>query len=151
TVLVGRNGSGKSNFLDALRFVADAVRTTLAQAVRSRGGPAELWRRGMDSRHPLGIELELDLGDGRLADYGFELAWGGKGYKFGVLSERLEIRQGEAAEAAFYEVDCGELVATSLKGPMPPVSSDRLYLVYAGGFPEFGSVYDALQVMGFYN
>ena len=26
TFLVGPNGSGKSNFLDALRFVADAVR-----------------------------------------------------------------------------------------------------------------------------
>ncbi len=26
TLLVGRNGSGKSNFLDAIRFVADGLR-----------------------------------------------------------------------------------------------------------------------------
>jgi len=36
--LVGPNGSGKSNFLDALRFVADALRTSLDHAMRERGG-----------------------------------------------------------------------------------------------------------------
>lgn len=38
TFLVGPNGSGKSNFLDALRFVADAVRFSLDHALRDRGG-----------------------------------------------------------------------------------------------------------------
>ena len=33
--LVGPNGAGKSNFLDALRFVADALNTTLDNAIRS--------------------------------------------------------------------------------------------------------------------
>ena len=42
TILVGRNGSGKSNFLDALRFVGDALRSPLSQAVKSRGGPYAL-------------------------------------------------------------------------------------------------------------
>src|SRR5208283_1430954 len=32
TFLVGPNGAGKSNFLDALRFVADALRTSLDHA-----------------------------------------------------------------------------------------------------------------------
>ena len=35
--LVGPNGSGKSNFLDALRFVADALRTSLGHALRDHG------------------------------------------------------------------------------------------------------------------
>lgn len=34
--LVGPNGAGKSNFLDALRFVADALNTTLEQSLRDR-------------------------------------------------------------------------------------------------------------------
>lgn len=33
TVIVGRNGSGKSNFLDSLHFVAEALLTTLGQAI----------------------------------------------------------------------------------------------------------------------
>ncbi|HWN40800.1 MAG TPA: AAA family ATPase [Thermoanaerobaculia bacterium] len=32
--LVGANGSGKSNFLDALTFVADSLRSSLDHAIR---------------------------------------------------------------------------------------------------------------------
>ena len=45
TFLVGRNGSGKSNFLDALRFVADALNTSLDHAIRDRGGINDVRRR----------------------------------------------------------------------------------------------------------
>ena len=38
TLLVGPNGSGKSNFLDALRFTAQALRFSLDHALRDRGG-----------------------------------------------------------------------------------------------------------------
>ena len=38
TFLVGPNGTGKSNFLDALRFVADALNSSLGHAIRDRGG-----------------------------------------------------------------------------------------------------------------
>ncbi len=37
-VLVGINGSGKSNFLDALRFVVDGLQTSLDHAIKARGG-----------------------------------------------------------------------------------------------------------------
>ncbi len=45
TFLVGPNGSGKSNFLDALRFVSDALNTSLDHALRDRGGIQEVLRR----------------------------------------------------------------------------------------------------------
>ena len=35
--LIGPNGAGKSNFLDALHFVADALRISLDHALRDRG------------------------------------------------------------------------------------------------------------------
>ena len=35
--LAGPNGSGKSNFLDALKFAADALRSSLDHALRERG------------------------------------------------------------------------------------------------------------------
>ena len=43
--LVGPNGSGKSNFLDALRFVADALRSSLGDALSERGGIGEVLHR----------------------------------------------------------------------------------------------------------
>jgi predicted ATPase len=45
TMLVGRNGSGKSNFLDALRLTAQALAENLDNALRERGGVAEVRRR----------------------------------------------------------------------------------------------------------
>ncbi|MDE2893076.1 MAG: AAA family ATPase, partial [Chloroflexota bacterium] len=36
-VVVGRNGAGKSNFLDVLRFTADALHLSLDRALRERG------------------------------------------------------------------------------------------------------------------
>ena len=38
TILVGSNGAGKSNFLDALRFTSQALRFSLDHALRERGG-----------------------------------------------------------------------------------------------------------------
>ncbi len=38
TVLVGRNGAGKSNFLDALAFLRDCLETNVTEAAKRRGG-----------------------------------------------------------------------------------------------------------------
>jgi predicted ATPase len=48
--LVGQNGAGKSNFLDALRFIADSLNTSLEHALRDRGGIGEVRRRS--AGHP---------------------------------------------------------------------------------------------------
>jgi predicted ATPase len=46
TVLVGRNGAGKSAFVDALRFLQDTLRVGLEDAVADRNGMTSLRRRG---------------------------------------------------------------------------------------------------------
>jgi hypothetical protein len=68
TLLVGRNGVGKSNIVDALRFVADALRTTLEFASRERGGIDQVRRKSLGGRptHP-GAALDLRLYDGTRA------------------------------------------------------------------------------------
>ncbi|MET9430466.1 AAA family ATPase [Streptomyces sp. NPDC003036] len=45
TVLLGLNAAGKSNFLDALRFVRDALVSGPAEAVAARAGWDEVLRR----------------------------------------------------------------------------------------------------------
>lgn len=57
TLLVGRNGSGKSNFLDALRFVTEGLQTSLDFAIRQRGGIDYVRRRSTGHRRNFAIEL----------------------------------------------------------------------------------------------
>jgi hypothetical protein len=65
TFLVGPNGAGKSNFLDALRFVSDALITSLERSLWDRGGSQSLLTRISPAPSgSFGIRLEFDLGDG---------------------------------------------------------------------------------------
>src|SRR5438046_70070 len=93
TLLVGRNGSGKSNFLDGLRFVADGLNLSLDHAIKSRGGIDAVRRRSTGHPHNFGIDLELQLADDEFANYGFEIAAqpvGGLRVKY----ERLLVHRG---------------------------------------------------------
>lgn len=65
TFLVGPNDAGKSNFVDALRFVTDSLRSSLDHALRDRGGIDNVRRRSAD--HPTHFEVRLDfqIGDAR--------------------------------------------------------------------------------------
>ena len=151
TALVGRNGSGKSNFLDSLRFVVDGLRTSLDHAIKSRGGIKEVRRRSTGHPHNFAIELEITL-DHRFAKYGFEIA-AQKSGGFIVKHERLTILTGSNEQVARYRVEHTEnnMVVSGSHDPMPPAASDRLYLVTAAVLPEFRPVYDSLSSMGFYN
>ena len=78
-IVVGRNGAGKSNFLDALRFTVEALGISLEHALRERGGIAEVCHRGVPRPHYFGTRLDFRLADTpgsqrpgsvqRLADY----------------------------------------------------------------------------------
>jgi predicted ATPase len=63
--LVGPNGSGKSNFLDALRFVADALRTSLDHALRDRGTIKEVRRRSGGHPNHFALRFDFTLPSGR--------------------------------------------------------------------------------------
>ncbi len=151
TILVGRNGSGKSNFLDALRFVVDGLQTSLDHAIKARGGIDEVRRRSTGHPRNFSIDLEINL-DQFVASYGFELA-GRRDGGFVVKREHLKVVSASCENIANYEVknDAKSSDVSASIEKMPPAAVDRLYLVTASGFPEFRSVYDALLSMGFYN
>ena len=79
TVLVGFNASGKTNFLDALRLVTEALELSPAQAVESRGGLESLLHRSpTGTAESFGIWLDLTLPVHEIrslvtARYGFEI------------------------------------------------------------------------------
>jgi predicted ATPase len=170
TVIVGRNGSGKSNFLDAIRFVGDSLRESLEHAVNARGRTWELWRRGTTASSRLKIALSLTLSDTSIADYEIELEQLPRG-AFRVSAESLQVRS-LAGAIAEYRISDGELtrvqyptdetaLTTSTAVPeaftagrfdhMPKPAPDRLYLVGIAGLEAFREAYDGLLSMGFYN
>lgn len=61
TVLVGRNGSGKSNFVEALAFLRDVVTWGAEKAVNLHGGPTLKFRT---DHEPVSIEVEYEAKSG---------------------------------------------------------------------------------------
>jgi len=149
TTLVGRNGAGKSNFLDALRFVTDSLDQSLGHAIRSRGGIDQVRRRSTGHPRNFAIKLSLDLPHWSVATYGFQVAARPKG-GFIVKSEVLEVRDSTNQKTAHYHVKEGKIVSTS-HDVMPPAVEDRLLLVRASDVEPLRLVYDSLLSMGFYN
>lgn len=147
TYLVGVNGAGKSNFLDALHLVRDALNGSLDNALNERGGLSEVRRRS--SGHPthFGVRLEFRLGSGQTGHYAFNIgALKDRGYE--VQTEECVI--GGVGRGPFFQIDRGALRACS-EPSFPAVTSDRLALVAASGLTAFRPVFDALASMGFYN
>ncbi|MBI3973241.1 MAG: AAA family ATPase [Chloroflexi bacterium] len=150
TFLIGPNGSGKSSFLDALRFVADALRTSLDHAIRDRGGFAGVSRRSATRPRPFGLRLEFRLPSGEKGHYAFRIRGRPRG-SYEVEREECvvyEIDSASAPPAAFTVVDGS--VVTGLPAAAAAFT-DRLYLVAASGQHQFRPLYDALSHMGFYN
>ena len=150
--LVGPNGAGKSNFLDALRFVADALNSSLDHAIRDRGGIKEVRRRSGGHPNHFSIRLDFMLSDGSTGHYAFRIG------STSLLKREYEVQQEECVvqnaelltpETYFY-VQNGNVIRTSLE-VAPAAAIDRLFLVNASGLKEFRPVYEAFSQMGFYS
>lgn len=147
TYLVGANGSGKSNFLDALHFVRDALNGSLDNALNERGGLSEVRRRS--SGHPthFGIRMEFVLPNAEPGYYAFNVgALPSGGYE--VQNEECVINR--VGRGPYFRLERGHLKASS-ETTFPSVTNDRLALVSASGLSIFRPVFDALVSMGFYN
>lgn len=153
-LLVGPNGSGKSNFLDALRLTSESLRTSLDQALRSRGGVAEVRRRS--TGHPAHFAIDLDFrGEDLHGAYGFEVS-AVRGGGFRISREYCDVwfdsreSEGERYADARFSVADGRLDFTT-EPVMPPVSEQRLYLVAAAGLEAFRPVFDGLAGISVFN
>ena len=72
--LVGPNGAGKSNFLDSLRFVADALNLSLDHAIRDRGGIDDVRRRSGGHPNHFSIRLDFTSPEGSTGHYAFRIS-----------------------------------------------------------------------------
>ena len=154
--LVGPNGAGKSNFLDALRFVADALNSSLDHAIRDRGGINDVRRRSGGHPNHFSIRLDFTLPDGSTGHYAFRIGTRKREERrenrgeYKVQTEECRLWEPQLfTEEQYFRVDDG-VVTSSVKVP-PAATMDRLYLVNASGLPEFRPVYEAFSRMGFYS
>jgi predicted ATPase len=146
--LVGRNGAGKSNFLDSISFVAEALLGSLGTAIdEDRDGIDSVLRRTGRDLGPMAIRIDFTLSENASGHFGFEVGKMDDG-GFAVLHEECMVSK--EGEQHFYHVRSGVVMSAS-RPHFPSVLPDRLCLVAAGGFPEFRAVFDLLVRMAVYN
>lgn len=103
TVLVGRNGSGKSTIIDAFEFLREALTDSLENALERRGGIQALLHKGPKTGKSLSIAVKLRVfGDPFGKDfedkdehsflYGFTVLAGSGTKGFSVKREHTSIR-----------------------------------------------------------
>jgi predicted ATPase len=180
TFLVGLNGAGKSNFIDALRFCRDALRNPLEQAFASRASNLQTISHWDASGQPgFGLRLELALpalikthSDGHEftpAHYSFWIgAHSPRGFE--VRDEECAVGNVEtdvicgrlhrqAIEFSYFRVRSGVVSQVSpgmsilelSTAPLNIGANGRLYLPTASGVSDFREVHSTLIDMQFYS
>ncbi|HZF11163.1 MAG TPA: AAA family ATPase [Thermoanaerobaculia bacterium] len=147
TVLVGANGSGKSNFLASLGFVKSCLLDSPAEAARSQGGGTRMAPRWESLYSRTGFRFRLDLGDRHCADYAFEVAFDPSGAPL-VTHELCRVES--AGREQVFEVAEGEF-KREIPGIRAQIQPDRLGLAVASATEEFRPVYDFLTGMQLYS
>ncbi|MDZ4764380.1 MAG: AAA family ATPase [Chloroflexota bacterium] len=144
TVLVGKNGAGKSNFVDVLRFVTDALQRGLDNAITERGGMGRL-RRWSKKGRPFDVVITLSFLYGEIKiEYTLTL---GSQKRNEYAVKRESYRYDEIVQ---YEIENGvwkvEPMGTAIK------AQDRtLILPLVAQRPEIKPFYDFLTATSFYS
>lgn len=128
TVIVGANAVGKSNLVDCLRFVRDAVVDGLGHAITRRGGVGRIRQYSRRKSFKIGVQLHftdnLDSPDQEPDRYGFDLN-PMKGGNYAVDSEganfsyrknakrRISIARDADGELNAFDVDSSQSNSTT--------------------------------------
>lgn len=148
--LVGHNASGKSNFLDSLRFVADALNTSLDHALRDRGTIKEVRRRSAGHPNNFALRFDFTIPSGETGFYAFRVGAKPAG-DYEVQEESCRFVNRDAPDATHHFHVRSGVVASASFEPKPIALADRLFLVAVSGIPAFRPVYDALSRIEVYN
>ena len=155
TLIVGRNGTGKSNLVDALALLSEAMNSPLQAALERRGGFAAIGHRSSARGRPsnLGLAVALRNPDSQTskAYYGFRLR-SLKEYGFKVVREQCALWKTDDSrvwferktknDASQWESNTGSLA--------PALEANALALPLVGGDSRFQAVFRFLSDMQLY-
>jgi predicted ATPase len=145
---IGQNGSGKSNILDALSFVRDAVKHGLPAAIANRNGIDSVRRRSQGRPFDVHIEIELTIDQ---SPYKY-------GYSFVLTGDRLEEYRVKSEWAVVHDQTKGSEEfrrngnsLSGLKGVEPNLDEQSLALTALGGTKKFKPLVDFLSDITVYS
>lgn len=148
TVLVGRNGAGKSSVVDALRFIKDAISVGLDDAIVHRHGIASLRRWSPTKPYDIGMALKIERNNFS-AEYEFTLVSLPDG-GFKVKHEACSARRGN--QAFQFERDGDKLrMSGNQNKPIRRLDSSALAFPALAIFsPELSRLRGILRSLGFF-
>ncbi len=149
TILVGHNGSGKSNFVDVFRFIYDALRLGLDIAIANRDGIKALRRWSAKSR-PYDVEIGMRIEtDTFIATYSITLGSKGLG-GYTVKNEQCVIQDFATKQEVRYETNNG--VWVHAPQDVSPLSTERtLILPLLATTQPYAKLYAYMTSFAFYN
>ena len=150
TFLVGQNGSGKSNLVDALTFISEAMLQPLPAILEKRGGIETICHHdGLQRASSFALKVEL----GRSSEiesgfYGFEIGALPQG-RFEVLREECMVASPDG-EVHHFARERGE-VSSSIQGLAMPLTSEGLGFPLIGAHQRFRPAHNLLASMQTYS
>jgi predicted ATPase len=150
TFFVGRNGSGKSNVVDAFAFLAEAMVAPLQAVFDKRGGISAVRNRTSGRSYPpnLGFAVELGKGNGDLTAgrYAFEIK-ALPNYGFEVVREQCWV---DARGKRFWFDRMKRIFASNVEGLRPAFDAASLGLPVIAGDKRFTPILRTLAAMRVY-
>lgn len=150
TFIVGQNGSGKSNVVDAFAFLSEAMTSPLPAVFDRRGGIEAVRNRPAARSRPTNLGLGIELTGARddlSARYAFEVR-ARRGYGFEVTREQCEVRFPDGNLHWFERRS--SLFMSSVDSLQPAPEPNALVLPLVGGDARFGVVANFLSGMKTY-
>jgi predicted ATPase len=148
TFLIGRNGSGKSNIVDAMAFISDSMTLPLATVFDIRSGTSAVRYRKPGASHPANIGFRVDFGqlNGNYEGgfYAFEIK-ALPHYGFEVVKELCVLDTSEGT-SEWFERD-RSMFKSSITNLNPALEPSALGLPVIGGEARFAPAVKALSSM----
>ena len=152
TFLVGQNGAGKSNFVDAISFLAEAMASPLSAVFHRRSGFERVVHRGGKSRFStIGFHLTLQHLNDHTSRATYELVLRGRrDYRLEIVRERCIVEGPDGSETTF-DRQASRNSGFRWRGdvPAPKLTSSTLALALIGD-SRFEPVFEFLAKMRTY-
>ena len=153
TLLVGQNGAGKSNVVDALAFLAELMSSPLSAAFDRRGGIAAVRNRRLGQSHPPNMGFRVDVSqpdvNTKEAMYAFDVR-ARKNYGFEIVREQCAVVGLDGFTTWWFDRRRDGEFSSNASSLSPALEPEALALPLIGGDSRFRPIVQFLSDMRVY-